>query len=174
MKKYIRIILPLIAIVVISYSGFRMVEIYRKKKNQNEKIAYIPPFELKSTTGEKFTKANLKKGEPVVFFYFNSECEFCQDETQDIVNNINKFKGIRLIFVSSESIPKIIMFQLNYRLNQYDNIIFLCDFKNTFSKIFGITTFPGSLVYNHNGKLVSRNNGAIKVNYLLKALNDER
>lgn len=170
MKKYIRIVIPIIVIIALFYAGYRMFDLSRQKKNQAEKIVHIPSFELKSTLGETFTNKNLKVAVPVVFFYFNSDCEFCQAEIQDIVQNIKKFEGIQLLFVSFEPVQKIIMFQATYKLDIYDNIVFLSDYKKTFSEIFGVKTLPSSLVYDKNGKLVSRNNGAVKVDYLLKAL----
>ena len=62
------------------------------------------------------------------------------------------------------------MFQTTYKLDIYDNVVFLSDYKNTFSETFGVKTLPSSLVYDKNRKLLSRNNGAVKVDYLLKAL----
>jgi peroxiredoxin len=170
MKKHIRIVIPIIVTVALFYTGYRMVDLLRQKKNLAEKIVHVPSFELKSTLGENFTNKNLKGSIPVVFFYFNSECDFCQAEIQDIVQNIRKFKDIQLIFVSFEPVQKIIMFQATYKLDIYDNIVFLSDYKNTFSETFGVKTLPSSLIYDKNGKLVSRNNGAVKVDYLLKAL----
>ena len=72
MKKYIRIIIPIIVILALVYTGYRMFELSQQKKNQAEKIVHIPSFELKSTLGENFTNINLKGNVPVVFFYFNS------------------------------------------------------------------------------------------------------
>ena len=170
MKKYIRIIIPIIVILALVYTGYRMFELSQQKKNQAEKIVHIPSFELKSTLGENITNKNLKVAVPVIFFYFNSECEFCQNEIQDVVRNIKKFEGIQLLFVSFEPVQKIIMFQTTYKLDIYDNVVFLSDYKNTFSETFGVKTLPSSLVYDKNRKLLSRNNGAVKVDYLLKAL----
>lgn len=170
MKKYIKYLLPLIVIIALFCAGYSLVKFSRQQKSKTEKITHIPPFELKNMQGKLFININLKQDVPVVFFYFNSECDFCQAEIQDIVTNIKKFDGIQLVFVSFEPIQKIIMFQATHKLDIYDNVIFLSDYKNTFSETFGVKTLPSSLVYNKNGMLVSRNNGAVKVNYLLKAL----
>jgi len=170
MKQYFRIVAPIIVIIALFYTGYKIVELSRHKKNQAEKIVHIPSFELKSTLGEDFTNKNLKKNVPVVFFYFNSECDFCQVEIQDVVRNMKKFEGIQLIFVSFEPVQKIIMFQATYKLDIYNNVVFLSDCKNTFSEIFGVKALPSSLVYDKNGKFVNRNNGAVKVDYLLKML----
>jgi len=170
MKKHIRIIIPIIVTLALFFTGYKMVELSRHKKKLAEKIVHIPAFELKSTLGENFTNKNLEKNVPVVFFYFNSDCDFCQAEIQDVVRNIKKFEGIQLLFVSFEPIQKIIMFQATNKLDIYDNVVFLSDYKNTFSETFGVKTLPSSLVYDKTGKLVSRNNGAVKVDYLLKAM----
>jgi len=170
MKKYIRIIIPLIVFVTLFYTGYRMFEQSKFKKKQTEKLEHIPVFKLKSTSGKYFTNKDIKGSVPVVFFYFNSECDFCLIEIQEIVKNIKRFNSIQLIFVSFEPIQKIIMFQATCKLDGYNNIAFLSDYKNIFSETFGVKTLPSSLVYNKYGKLVSRNNGAVKVNYLLKAL----
>ena len=170
MKKNIKIFLPLIVLFILMYTGYCMIKLSRQQKNKTERITHIPPFELKNIQGELFTNAELKEGVPVMFFYFNSECDFCQAEIKDIVTNIKKFEGIQLVFVSFEPIQKIITFQATHKLDIYDNVVFLSDYRNTFSETFDVKTLPSSLVYNENGILVSRNNGAVKVNYLLKAL----
>lgn len=170
MKNTVKIALPILIVLILIFSGFKILSFLQQKKLRDERIAYIPLFMLKTTQKEHFTNTNLKKGLPVVFFYFNSECDFCQVEIQDIEKNIRKFNGIQLIFVSFEPVQKIIMFQATYKLDIYDNVIFLSDYKNTFSETFGVKTLPSSLVYDKNGKLVSRNKGAVKVDYLLKAL----
>lgn len=72
--------------------------------------------------------------------------------------------------MSFEPIPKIIMFLATYKLDIYDNVVFLNDYKNNFSATFDVKTLPSSLVYNKDGRLLSRNNGAVKVDYLLKSL----
>jgi len=172
--KVIRFILPLIVLSALLFVGYHMVELSRQQKKKIEKITHLPLFELKDMQGKLFTNANLKKGAPVVFLYFNSECEFCQTEIENIVTNIQKFDGVQLVFVSIEPIQKIIMFQTTHKLDIYDNTIFLSDYRNIFSEIFDVNIFPSSLVYNKNGMLLSRNNGAVKANYLLKILKNNK
>ncbi|MBV5280860.1 MAG: TlpA family protein disulfide reductase [Paludibacter sp.] len=170
MRNVIKISLPIIIILVLILSGYKVLSFLQQKKIRDDRIAYLPSFIFETTQGQSYTNSSLKKKLPVVFIYFNSECDFCQFETQDIERNIRKLKGVQLIFVSFEPIQKIIMFQKIHKLDIYDNVIFLSDYKNIFSETFGVETLPSSLVYDKNGKLVSRNNGAVKVDYLLKAV----
>jgi peroxiredoxin len=170
MKKYVKVCIPIVIIIGLIYIGFLMVGIYNHKRYQAEKIMHIPAFEFKSTMGGMFTNTNLRKDMPTVFLYFNTECDFCQAEIQDIVSNIQKFNNIQLLFVSVEPVAKIIPFQISYKLEIYDNIVFLSDYRNTFSNIFDVTNTPSSLVYDKNGILVFKNNGAIKVDYMLKKM----
>ena len=170
MKKLLKYFIPALVVIILGYLGYCMITLSKQQQIRSEKIANIPEFTLKDMTGQLFSNSKLKKGIPTVFFYFNTECEFCQAEVNDIVQNIQKFKDIQLVFVSFEPIQKIIVFQITYKLDIYNNIVFLNDYNNTFYDTFGIKNIPSSIVYDKDGKLLSRNNGAVKVDYLLKVL----
>ena len=170
MKSFIKIIFPIIILILIAYSGYRIIQISQNKKIREEKIAHIPSFELKTMQGEVFTNANLKQNMPTVFLYFNSDCDFCQAETEEIASNIKKLDGIQIIFVSNESIPQISAFQQKYKLDGYDNVLFLCDYNYKFIELLQLKTIPSSFIYSKDGFLLSKNSGSIKVDYLLKSI----
>jgi len=168
MKILIKILLPAIVIIAVSYLGYRMVQISQNKKIREEKIATMPAFELKTMQGNIFTKNDLKQSVPILFLYFNSDCEFCQEETAEIVSNMKNMEGIQIIFVSNEPIQQIVEFQRKYKLDGYDNVLFLCDDSNKFAQLLGLKTIPSSFIYSKEGVLLGKNNGPIKVDYLLK------
>jgi peroxiredoxin len=171
MKKLVKIFLPAILLMGLVYAGYRMIKISEDKKVQSQRIARIPAFRLKTLHGADFTNTDLAQDKPVVFLYFNSDCDFCQAETEEIIRNIAKFDRTQLIYVSFEPADKIALFQKKYHLDKYDNVTFLKDSKYEFSKLFGVSTLPSSLVYGKDGTLLCRNNGVVKVDYLLKAIN---
>jgi len=174
MKKYIRIVLPIIIILVIIILIYQILAISKQQNIRNDRVAHLPLFELKKTNGIIFSNSNLRKGVPVIFIYFNSECDLCQVEAKDLVKNIREFKDVQLVFVSFERVSQIVMFKMTYSFDIYDNVVFLCDYKKTFSETFGVRILPSSIIYDKKGKLVCRNNGAVKVEYLLKVLKNER
>lgn len=170
MKKVLKYLLPVIFIAILCYLGIRMINIKQQQQIRNKNIEHIPLFTLKEMSGKIFTNENLKKNIPVIFFYFNTECDFCQAEIEDVSKNIQKFKGVQLLFVSFEDIQEIKEFQTGHKLDVYDNVVFLCDYKNSFYDMFGIDHLPSSIVYDKHGNLLSRNNAAVKVDYILKVL----
>jgi len=170
MKKFIRTVLPIIIVFAISYLGYSIIQISQNKKTRDERIAQIPAFELKTMQEKIFTKNDLIHTMPIVFIYFNSECDFCQVETEEIASNIKNLEGMQIIFVSNEPISQIITFQQKYKLDKYNNVLFLYDFGGNFLLQLGIKTIPSSLIYSKKGILLSKNNGPIKVDYLLKSL----
>jgi len=170
MKKFIRIFLPIIILIVFSYMGYHIVQASQNKKIREERIAHIPIFELKTLQEGIFTNKNLKQNVSVVFLYFNSECDFCQAETEEIISNIKKLEDIQVFFVSNEPIKQIIEFQQKYKLDDYNNVMFLCDYENKFSELFGVKTIPTSFIYSKEGVLLYKNDGPVKIEYLLKSI----
>jgi len=170
MKKFIKLFLPIIILISVSYLGYRMVQISQNKKMHEERIIHIPVFELKTMKEKSFTNSDLKQDVPTVFLYFNSDCEFCQAEAEEIESNIKKFEGVQIIFVSNEPISQIKSFQQKYKLDGYDNVLFLCDYDYKLIELLSLKTIPSSFIYSKEGVLLSKNNGAIKVDYLLKSI----
>jgi len=170
MKNFIKILFPIIIVIAVAYLGYRIVQLSQNKKVRKEKIAYIPKFNLKTMQGDIFTNSDLKQNVPTIFFYFNSDCDFCQAETEEIISNIKNLESIQIIFVSNESIQQILMFQHKYRLEGYDNVLFLCDDNNNFAQLLGLKSIPSSFIYSKTGVLLDKNNGPVKVDYLLKSI----
>ncbi|MDR0829816.1 MAG: peroxiredoxin family protein [Prevotellaceae bacterium] len=170
MKRIIKILLPVIIFVALAYAGYYIMKISYNKKIREERVSHLPAFTLKTLQGNYFTNTDLKQNEPVIFFYFSSECDICQMETEDILSNIEKFADIQIIFVSIEPIQEIILYQKKYKLDMYDNVTLLNDYKCEFPNSFGVTNLPSSLVYSKNGILLYRSNSAIKVDYLLSKI----
>ena len=168
MKNVIKILLPIIIVITVSYIGYRIVQISHTQKVYKEKITHIPIFKLKTLESNLFTNSNLKQNIPVVFLYFNSDCDNCQAETEEIKSNIQKLDGIQIIFISNESIQQIRAFQHKYQLDNFDNVTLLCDSDNKFAKLFDLKTIPTSFIYSKEGVLLKKNDGPIKVDYLLK------
>jgi len=170
MKKFIKIVLPIIIVFGIFYLGYSIIQISQNKKTRDERIVHIPAFELKNMKGDIVSNTDLKQHVPVLFLYFNSECDFCQAETEEIVANINKLEGIQIVFVSNEPIPQITAFQQKYKLDEYGNVKILCDYNYKFAELLGLKTIPSSFIYSKEGVLLSKNNGPMKVDYLLKSM----
>ncbi|WP_133526841.1 TlpA family protein disulfide reductase [Flavobacterium sp. 245] len=173
MKKYLKIILALAFISILSFFAYQIITKINHKKEVAENIKTIPEFIYQNINGGNFTNKNLKEGIPNLFVYFNSECEYCNEEAKIIKQNIDKFKNIQLIFVSLEKPQLIKMFAVKHQLTAYNNVHFLCDSKVTFATTFDVKSLPCLVLYDKNQKLIEKIKGQTKTEILLKKLTSE-
>lgn len=169
-KKVVKIITIVLVFGLVSFLIYKVIKIAKEKNTITNNIKNIPKFNFKSLDDKKFTNNNLKSNLPSVFIYFNSECDFCQHEAQSISENLNRFKAVQFVFVSTEPITTIQQFSAQYNLNKQQNITFLHDQSNTFSNRFGATTIPYILMYDKNQKLIKKHNGQLNASGILRVL----
>jgi peroxiredoxin len=170
MKKYLKIIIPLIFISLLTFLGYQIVTKINHKKEVAANIKNIPTFNYQNINGEQFSNNNLKVDTPTLFIYFNSECEYCNEETKMIQERIEQFTPNQLVFVSFEKVKKIESFAKKYNLQNYDNIHFVCDTKVTFATTFDVQSLPCLVLYDKNQQLIEKIKGQTKVEVLLKKL----
>jgi peroxiredoxin len=171
MKKYLKIIIPILLLGAIAFMGYKVISKIEHKKEVAKNIKTIPAFSYKTIEGKAFSNQDLKEKIPTVFLYFNSECEHCQSEAEQIRDNVEKFANVQLVFISFEEPKKIMAFATKYKLIGYDKITFLCDSKVSFSTTFDVNSLPALVIYDKNKKLMSKIKGEIKVEVILKKLN---
>lgn len=171
MKKKIILIIVVIGVFgLLSYLGYNVISKTEEKNQIAKKLEIIPDFEFITLEQQPFTKANLNPNINTIFIYFNSECDFCQHEAQSIRENLDSFKNVQFIFVSSESIATIQNFSLQYNLNNQQNITFLYDNLSTFSSQFDANSIPYLLIYDQNHKLIKKHKGQLNAKGILRAL----
>ena len=173
MKKLLKILIPIFFIGSFCYFGYHIYSKIQHKKEVAENIKTIPKFEYQNIKGGNFTNENLKEDIPTLFIYYNSECDFCNEEAKMIKQNIDKFAGFQLCFISFEKPEQIKIFANKYQLNTYDNIHFLCDSKVTFATTFDVKSMPCLVLYNKDQKLIGKIKGQVKAETILKKLNAE-
>lgn len=173
MKKLLKILIPLLFIGTFSYFGYQIYSKIQHKKEVAENIKTIPKFEYQNIKGGNFTNENLKEDTPTLFIYYNSECDFCNEETKMIKDSIEKFKDVQLVFISFEKKEQIKAFTYKYKLTTYDNVHFLCDSKVTFATTFDVKSMPCLVLYNKDQKLIEKIKGQVTAETILKKLNVE-
>lgn len=173
MKKLLKILIPILFIGAFGYFGYQIYSKIQHKKEVAENIKTIPKFEYQYIKGGNFTNKNLEEDTPTLFIYYNSECDFCNEEAKMIKQNIDRFADFQLCFISFEKPEQIKTFANKYQLNTYDNIHFLCDSKVTFATTFDVKSMPCIILYNKDQKLIEKIKGQVKVETILKKLNAE-
>jgi len=170
MKKHLKISFAIIFLFPLGYLGYNFVSKLRQKKAVAENIREIPAFSFESINGEKFTNAHLDSQKATIFIFFNSECDFCQHEAQDIQSHVEAFQKTQIVFVSVEEKEHIRNFSETYQLSRYDFIYFVHDPNGSFSTTFDANSIPFILIYNREGKLVEKIKGQTKAENILKKL----
>lgn len=172
MKNYLKIIIPILFLLAISFMSYKVINKINHKKEVAEHIKKIPQFEYQNLDGGVFSNKDLKSNTPIVFLYFNSECEHCQNEADMIRNNIDKFSSFQLIFISFEKPEMIEQFAIKYHLLSYDNVRFICDTKVAFATTFDVNSLPCIVLYDKNQQLIEKIKGQTKAENLIKKLNN--
>jgi peroxiredoxin len=170
MKKSLKILIISLFVTLLGFIGFKVVTKVKYKNQVAQNIKTIPKFKYQNINGGIFTNKNLKLNIPTIFIYYNSECNFCNEETQLIQENIAKFKDIQLVFVSFEKPEKIVAFAKKHKLDQYDKVTFLCDNRLTFSTTFDVQSLPCLVLYDKNNKLIEKIKGQTKAETILKKI----
>ncbi len=171
-KKTILFIVIVGVFGLLSYFIFNITTKTKEKNAIAQKLETIPEFEFLTLEQKPFTKANLKPNTYSIFIYFNSECDFCQHEAQSISDNLDNFKNVQFIFVSTEPIETIQQFSEQYNLDNKQNITFLYDNLDTFSSQFNATSIPYVLIYDQNKKLIKKHKGQLNAKGILRALQE--
>lgn len=169
MKRKIKIISISIIAFCIGFLSYKIKSKFNHKKEVAERIQKIPDFSFYQLNGEVFTERNLPN-KPIIFVYFNSNCEYCQSEATKIQQRIADFKQTQLIFISFEEADSIKQFAAKYKLDDQENIIFLEDRKGQFSYIFDVNSIPYIVVYDTNQKFLQKFKGATKIDNILEVL----
>jgi peroxiredoxin len=172
MKKYLKIILPVLFMGLFGFLIFQITSKINHKKEVAENIKTIPKFSFQNINGGVFTDQNIIKNTPTIFIYFNSECEFCNEEAEMIKENLEKFSNFQLIFVSFEQPELIKTFAEKHQLINYDKINFLSDTKVSFAPTFDVKSLPCLVLYDKNRQLIEKIKGQIKPEILLKKLKE--
>ncbi|PIB33049.1 hypothetical protein BFP78_01955 [Gaetbulibacter sp. 5U11] len=169
-KKTILIIVAVTVLGLLSFLGYNVISKTKEKNQIAKQLETVPEFEFLTLDQKPFTKANLKTNLNTIFIYFNSQCDFCQHEAQSISDNLDSFKNVQIIFISTESIDTIKKFSEQYNLNNQQNITFLNDNLNTFSSRFDANNIPYLLIYDQNQKLIKKHKGQLNAKGILRAL----
>jgi len=170
-KNKILILIVITIVSILSYLGYNIITKAKEKNEIAKQIQTIPKFKLKTLDSIPFTNSNLKPNLNTIFIYFNSECDFCQHEAKSISQNLNKFKTVQFIFVSTEAINTIKQFSEKHKLNNQPNITFLYDKAFHFTNLFNAQSIPYILIYNQNNELIKKQNGQLNANGILRVIN---
>ncbi len=117
-----------------------------------------------------FSKEDLRKKSPVMLMLFSPDCDHCQHETEQIIQHIDKFKGIQIIMATMQPFDSMLAFREKYQLARFSNIVVAHDNKIFLPTFFDIRSLPFLAFYNRKKELISVFEGTMKVEKMLEEL----
>jgi peroxiredoxin len=169
-KKSIYILSFLLIIIVLSVIMLSKFVHHREEKQS----AYqsVPAFSLPNISGQIITEKSLQKHNPSLFLFFDSGCELCHEELEQIQIHQDAFQSYPMIFFSIEPANKIRDFLEELHFSPTNNMFFLIDTNEILVNTMKIKGPPTSLIYDKNGNLLKRYDGPVKIETLIKYLSE--
>ena len=161
MKKKIILSIGLLLLSVISWMIYQSVT----KLNKKESIKHIQN-DLSSVLSQ-LGRQDVNSTLPTVLIFFNSECEHCKWEIEQLAKIREKFMDVQLLLVSYEPESQALDFLKEHNFESFY-------LKSTPEKI--MTAFvggvPQTFIY-QQGRLVKHFKGEVKIEAILNALNEK-
>lgn len=113
-------------------------------------------------------KAKLQKDKPLLLIFFSPDCDHCQHETEQIIKNIQKFKGIQIVMATTQPFKDMKTFANKYKLANY-GITVGRDIAYVMPPYYEMKNLPYLAFYDKNKKLISTFEGGLGIPGILKA-----
>lgn len=113
---------------------------------------------------------NIPDDKISILVHFESDCLECQEQTSDILKNIDSLKSVRFYFLTTERFNRLIVFNTYYKIKNYPNIVAGQDFENFYPKFMHLHGTPLLAVYDKEKKLRMIFNGRINADSLIYQL----
>lgn len=160
-KKIFFIAFAVIGVVFFSVWIMR----YSKHQKYRKSIHDISKINYKQLTLKETQFYN--SGHYNCFIIFNSDCDFCLDEIEDIVDNIELFKNVNFYLVSNQSEENLLEYNEDSEFLDIKNFTILYDKDARLLEFFGFPHTPSTYVYNKENRLINYKNGFMEY-YSLK------
>jgi peroxiredoxin len=170
MTKNIIKALALVCLIFLCFLIYKTFFIIKHNNQIAEGKRSIPQFSFYDQNLSVFASTQVLSDKALCIFYYNAECEFCQDEVKHLQQQIVAFNDVQILMVSTNPPTESKKFALKYGLNGYKNIIWLYDKDFNFSKWFGHTVTPSVFIYNKLHKLIKEYRGEVKIEAILKSV----
>ena len=96
-----------------------------------------------------------------VFFYFGPYCPYSRAQMEEIIEDMDKLKNIRLYLLTNAPYNQMMDFYNYYNLKKYSNITVARDYTGFFLKYFEVEGVPYLAVYGKDKRLKTAFKGEV-------------
>lgn len=93
--------------------------------------------------------------------FFSPDCEHCQHEAEQMVQNKEALKRIQIIMATTLPVYKMKTFAEQYGLNQMENVVVARDIYYMLPGFYQIRNLPYLALYDKKGKLIETFEGSV-------------
>lgn len=114
----------------------------------------IPNFDIEQTSGSHLRAADLVKGQPVMFVYFDPDCDHCTMFIQELLKQINAFKNVQIVMVTYIPVRSLKKFVNDSGIGKYPVIKVGTEGSNFIVRYhYNVVQFPFLALHGKNGSL---------------------
>lgn len=114
---------------------------------EQRKRQSLPNFEFDGWDGGLLKRDNLPEDKPVAIFYFDPDCEHCQETMNSIVAQFDQFGDNTLVMISSADRSRVVTYLIEKDMLKRPGVLVgLCEPK-VFLETFGAAQTPTLLFY---------------------------
>lgn len=138
------------------------------KEQPKQEVNELPYLDFVDLTAGR-TSTRALPGNSVIIL-FNTDCDHCQHEAEEINNKADVFKNYQLYFIAADSIHIIQKFSEKYGLADNANVHFgRAEYNDVFTN-FGSVPTPAIYIYSRERKLVKSFLGQTQIEEIQKFL----
>jgi thiol-disulfide isomerase/thioredoxin len=171
----IKILIILLGILLlIGVSVFLLFNKIQKMQETKLVYQYLPVFSLSDVNGNVITNKTLQKNIPILFLFFNLDCELCREEIEHVKLNQEAFSQGQIVFFTNQTTDIIRHFLQEIDFRPAPNMLFLIDKNEDLMNRLNVKLYPTSYIYNRDGTLIKRFDGSVKIETLIKYLSEQQ
>ena len=128
----------------------------------------LPKFRFISVNNSQIVSSDaISTNSPIVFIYFNPDCDHCQKETKSIIQHIEMLKSAQLYWISNDSLEPLRQFKEIFGFGKFSNAFICQDYKYSFYNCFLPSEVPYIIIYNKGGRLKRIFKGQTDPNFII-------
>ena len=126
------------------------------QQQDNDYKRKVPPFHIQLVNGDSLLSKQLKKNLPVMVVYFDPTCEHCQAFTRSLLEKINSFNNVQIVYITYTPISEVQKFEKDFNLKKYSNFKLGTEGDSFIvQKFYYVSKFPFIALYDKKGMLIS-------------------
>lgn len=134
----------------------------------------LPVFNLlMAEDSTKFVNtANIGEGKTLLMLYFSPSCPHCRVQTRRLINDIERFKDVQIVFLTIANFKSMKSYYDRYGLKKYSNVTMGIDTGFVFPKYYRIGAVPFLTVFQRNKTLKQAFAGETPIDQLYRSTHE--